>query len=423
MVSGILSAAVSGLSINAQRLGAAADNIVNVSTTGYKRTDIHAQTIATRQSTSAYAPGGVQAVPRSLSNVQGLLGPSVSSTDLAISGDGFFAVSSTSFSKSTPSASNGESLFTRDGSFAPDNRGYLVNSSGYYLLAASPDGSGGLSPVNLGAVSGTAQATSQISVAANLPATAQPGDQFNVNARATDSLGGGLDIQLNFEAQAGGAYRVTVASVTETATGVTTAIAREGTNAGPAFDVTVGFSADGTVASFDGGATPPVLNISGLSDGASDLSIQLDFGQVGGANGLTRYGSEFVLGSVQADGARFGTVSGVNVAQDGRITAQFDNGERRTIANIRVATFTNPSGLIAESGGVYRATDASGAPTYLNGGSGGAGQIQSGALELSTTDIGTEFVNLLLAETSYSASLKVLKVADQLSRTLLDEIG
>lgn len=89
MVSGILSAAVSGLSVNAQRLGVAADNIANVSTNGYKRTEIQSRTISTMQSATAYAPGGVQAIGRQLSDVQGLLAPSASSTDLAISGNGF----------------------------------------------------------------------------------------------------------------------------------------------------------------------------------------------------------------------------------------------------------------------------------------------------------------------------------------------
>ena len=423
MVSGILNAAISGLSVNAQRIGAAADNIVNVSTTGYKRTGVHAQSIATRQSTTSYASGGVQAIARPLNGVQGVLASSGSSTDLALSGAGYFAVSKTVSTVSPQGASGDESLFTRDGSFAPDNRGYLVNNSGHYLLANAPDGSGGLSPVNVNAIGATAEATSSLQVGANLPATAPVGESFTINARATDSLGNDLDIALSFEAQAGGAYRLSVGAVTESASGATTAVAREGSNAGPSYDVAVQFSADGTVTSFDGGAEAPVLNISGLSSGAEDLNIQLDLGTVGSANGLTRYGSEFALGSVQSDGARFGAVSGVNIASDGRVTAVFDNGETRAIARIPVATFINPSGLSAEGGGAFRATDASGAPTYQDGGAGGAGHVQSGALEQSTTDLGTEFVNLIVAETSYRASLEVLKAADQLSKSLLDEIA
>jgi len=126
---------------------------------------------------------------------------------------------------------------------------------------------------------------------------------------------------------------------------------------------------------------------------------------------------------VQSDGAAFGSVSGVNVGTDGRVTAIFDNGETRTVTEIPVATFTNPVGLEAISGGAYRATDASGAPTLRDAGTGGAGSVQSGALELSTTDIGTEFTNMIIAENAYKASLKVLKAADLMASSLLDEIA
>lgn len=414
MVSGILSAAVSGLNVNAQRIGAAADNIANSSTNGYKRTDIHSRTVSTVQSATAYAPGGVQAISRQLSDVQGLLASTTSSTDLAISGNGYFAVSR--------EASGGETLYTRDGSFDVDHQGFLVNSSGQYLLATTSGGEA-LQPVNVNRIGGTAQETANIDISANLPASVNVGDRFTINARAVDSLGGALDIQLNFEAQAGGVFQLTVGSVTETATGAQVAVAREGSNVGPAYDVTVNFSADGLVASFDGAQQPPVLNISGLSNGAGELDIQLDLGQVGAANGLTRYGSEFVLNAVSSDGAAFGTVSGIDVGQNGRITAVFDNGETRTVADVPIATFANSSGLDALTGGVFQATDASGPATYRDAGTGGAGSVQSGALELSTTDIGTEFTNMIIAETAYKASLSILKAADQMSQGLLDEIA
>ena len=414
MIAGILSAAVSGLSVNAQRVGASADNIVNVSTTGYKRTDLQTKSIATVSNATAYAPGGVQAVSRTLSTVPGLLASSTSSTDLAIAGSGYFAVSK--------APGGGETFFTRDGDFAPDAQGDLVNGSGHYLLATASDGQT-LQPVNAARIGGTAQATSHIAVDANLPATADAGEAFSIHARATDSLGGNLDIQLNFEAQGGGDYRVTVASVTETSSGVSGVVAREGDSAGPAYDVNVNFSGDGLVAGFDGEPSPPVLNISGLTSGADDLNIELDFGRVGGANGLTKFGSDFLVGGVQADGAQFGGVSGLDISQNGTISALFDNGQTRTVANIAVATFTNPVGLEVLSGGIYRATDGSGPPTFRTPGSGGAGSVQSGALELSSTDLGTEFSNLILAQNAYSASLSVLKAADELTQGLLDEFA
>lgn len=407
MLSGILSSAISGLSVNAQRVSAAADNVANASTPAYKRVDVQSKTLATHQTSStAYAPGGVLAMPRQLSDVQGLLAAASSPTDLAISGNGYFAVSA---------GANGEPLYTRDGSFAPDAHGDLVNSSGQYLLANAP-GRDALTRVNVSTAGGSAQATSNVEIGANLPSTASAGETYTVNAQATDSLGNALDVQLNFTAQAGGSYAVNVAQVTELSTGATSAQARVGSSAGPAYAHTVTFGGNGLPTS----GAAPVLNISGLSSGASELNISVNLGTAGQSGGLTKYGAEYVLGRVSTDGAAYGNVSGVKVGQDGTVTALFDNGQRRTLATIPIATFANPQGLQAVSANVYQETGASGPATLRDAGSAGAGHVQSGAVELSTTDFGTEFASTIVAQTSYSASLKVISAAEDMARTLMN---
>jgi flagellar hook protein FlgE len=70
MLSGILSSAISGLNVNSQRASAAADNIANVSTANYKRTEIQGKTISVDQTSSThYSAGGVLATSRQLSDV------------------------------------------------------------------------------------------------------------------------------------------------------------------------------------------------------------------------------------------------------------------------------------------------------------------------------------------------------------------
>lgn len=77
MVNGILQSSISGLIANAQSVAAAANNIANVSTPGYQRTEVVTQTLSTRQSGTAYTAGGVLASSRQLTDAQEL-----SSTDL-----------------------------------------------------------------------------------------------------------------------------------------------------------------------------------------------------------------------------------------------------------------------------------------------------------------------------------------------------
>jgi len=73
-ISGVLTAAVSGLSLASQRVAAAADNIANVSTPGYKASDVHASSVTTRQSAAGgYAAGGVTGILRPSVDVPGFL--------------------------------------------------------------------------------------------------------------------------------------------------------------------------------------------------------------------------------------------------------------------------------------------------------------------------------------------------------------
>lgn len=81
MLNGILQSAISGLSVSAQSVAVAADNIANVSTTGYKRGETVNRTLVTQQAGTAYSAGGVQGGARQLADVQGNVGD-LSSTDL-----------------------------------------------------------------------------------------------------------------------------------------------------------------------------------------------------------------------------------------------------------------------------------------------------------------------------------------------------
>lgn len=75
MLSNIMSTAVSGLAVNSQRAGAAANNIANLNTKDYERVEIRSTSVSTEQTSStSYAAGGVQGVVSRGGNVSGLLG-------------------------------------------------------------------------------------------------------------------------------------------------------------------------------------------------------------------------------------------------------------------------------------------------------------------------------------------------------------
>jgi flagellar hook protein FlgE len=228
---GALFSGVSGLQSQSSAMGAIADNVTNVNTIGYKGTNVNFKTLVTAQvSLTQYSPGGVQSAPRQNIDIQGLLQATTSSTDVGISGAGFFVTSA-----SSTTGDNSLFTYTRAGSFKVDNEGFLQNVGGGYMQGwplSFYDGTASaktvtvgnntfmkayirengdkviindniidpnnLRPMNLQTIGGTASPTTTMSVGANLPALANINHQERVNALIFDSLGNPHNISYNF---------------------------------------------------------------------------------------------------------------------------------------------------------------------------------------------------------------------------------
>lgn len=222
---GAMFSGVSGLNAQSQALGMISDNISNVNTVGYKGTEARFSTLVTQNATSnSYSPGGVRSNPFQFVDRQGLLQSSSSQTDIAIVGGGFFVVNEVS----NPGLGD-EFTFTRAGSFAADSQGFLRNTGGFYLQGWPTDSSGvptpanlstldSLESININGISGSATATTEISVGANLPATAAVGDNANsITTQLFDSLGVPHNLSFTFVKKASNEWDITVSPPTGTA--------------------------------------------------------------------------------------------------------------------------------------------------------------------------------------------------------------
>jgi flagellar hook protein FlgE len=195
----------------------------------------------------------------------------------------------------------------------------------------------------------------------------------------------------------------------------------------------VTFTTDGKLASVGnlfGGANPTSISI-GASDpaatgtaprwadglGIDSQSIQIDLANAAG--GLTQYNSQSVVQSVNTNGTAFGNLTNIEVDDKGYVSAIFDNGVTRRIAQVAVATFSNPNGLKGVNGNAYRVTNESGTYSLKTPGGGGAGSIAPSTLEASTVDLSTEFTGLITTQRAYSASSKIITTADQMLEELL----
>ena len=119
---------ITGLNAHGERMSVIGNNLANVNTIGFKGArmdfeDVMSQDIFTSAGVGQVGRGvRVAAIYADFS--QGSLESTNESTDLAITGDGFFIVS--------PLGSE-DSYYTRAGNFRFDNDGYLVDPHGYAL--------------------------------------------------------------------------------------------------------------------------------------------------------------------------------------------------------------------------------------------------------------------------------------------------
>ena len=114
---GPIFSALTGLKNASQRLQNSANNVANINTAGFKKSDANSADIKS---------GGTRVNDVSKSNTQGALIPTGNPLDLAISGTGFFQVTNP----------NGGTSFTRSGSFKLDGGGNIVDASGNALVPA-----------------------------------------------------------------------------------------------------------------------------------------------------------------------------------------------------------------------------------------------------------------------------------------------
>ncbi|HEX2114570.1 MAG TPA: flagellar hook protein FlgE [Alphaproteobacteria bacterium] len=452
---GALLSGVSGLRAQSQSLGTISDNISNVNTIAYKRSVAQFSTLVTgASSTSTYFPGGVRASPRALVDQQGVLQTSTRATDVAILGNGFFVV------KSADNAS-GEQLYTRSGSWAEDNQGRLVNSSGYFLQGWALDQQGNIIDVNtidtvsVSTLNGVAVDTTNIEIGANLDSQqsstvpgwnlatfmaspAGAGNQasedladgtvtphFRRALKVFDALGTAHNLNISF-VKLTGANQWGYSISAETPAEVTGAIG----NGGLLGFGSLTFNGDGSLNAVDfrtAGSLGADLASQALpvtwANGAAASSITFDFGTegalgVGRTDGVTQFASPHNIAFVNQDGAEVGLRTGVSIDADGFVIASFSNGATQKIWKLPVATFANPARLEARNGNAYAQTNASGEFNLREANTGGAGRIEPGALEGSNVDLSEEFTAMIVTQRAYSASAKTITTADE----MLDEL-
>jgi flagellar hook protein FlgE len=253
---------------------------------------------------------------------------------------------------------------------------------------------------------------STISTAMSFGTTQQARDQqdYSVSTTVYDSLGGEHTINFSFIKVPGQNEWIWEA---EMEGGETISAGDSGR---------VSFDDTGAVTSFtyDNGAAgisiEPEMN---GNEGAQPIMLEVDFGEVGGLNGLTQFEGRGTLVSL-ADGYQAGSLVDFEIDQSGLIVGRFSNDTMRNIGRIALAQFNNEAGLLREANNTYTTSGNSGDPVTVFAGDGSGVTLNPGALETSNVDLAQEFTRLVVAQRSFQANSRVVTTGDTLMQELVN---
>ena len=175
------------------------------------------------------------------------------------------------------------------------------------------------------------------------------------------------------------------------------------------------FGTDGSLI----GYSPSTINYTANNGSAAGQTISLNFGTLGGFDGITSYDEKSNTENIAQDGYTGGTLNGLRIDQSGKIIGSFTNGHSLALAQVSMATFTNNNGLEKLGGNVWGETANSGGPVIGAASTGSRGKINASTLEMSNVDLSHAFTQLIVIQRGYQANSKTITTSDNMLNTLL----
>lgn len=419
-----MATAISGLEANGQMLSVISDNIVNSNTTGFKtsRAEFHnvlAQDVLSSASGSQIGNGTrIGGITNQFT--QGSITRTDRSTDLAINGNGFFAV------KGDASGLT----YTRDGSFRFDKEGWLTTLTGERVQAygVSPEGkvTGTMGDIRIPFAAIPAKPSGRLEIHANLDARTEPGQpidltrpdetsHFTSTTQVFDSIGNSHAINVYFNKTSNNQWEWHAMGDGQEFAG--------GERGKPAEMArgTLTFDAVGKLQHVD----QQMVNTSFSNGAVPDQQLKFDFGDAiddlgTGQRGTTQYGSKSSLFRNVQDGWASGTLADTIIDGDGQITGVYSNGQNRLLGQVALARFEATEKLIKVGSNQFKETSESGQALLGKPKSSGRGSLMTKSLEQSNTDLAKEFVDMIKAQRGFQASAKSITSANEMLEEVIN---
>lgn len=119
-------------------------------------------------------------------------------------------------------------------------------------------------------------------------------------------------------------------------------------------------------------------------------------------------------------GNKAGKMTGLSIDEEGKVWANYDNGLKKCMAQIAVATFANPSGLESVGNSLFQATLNSGEFDGIGEEVKLTGSFTVGALEMSNVDLANEFVNMITTQRGFQANSRIITTSDSMLEELVN---
>jgi flagellar hook protein FlgE len=443
---------ISGVQAQSNKIASIADNLANINTVGYKKSGVLFHNLLGNDSVRNYSAGGAGGFARHLNNGQGIITGTTSSTDIAISGKGYFPV------RPTALATSGL-LYTRAGSFTEDLNGDLYNGAGFYLqgwrltnealpagldadLVDSGAGSAALETVNVRNIADVDIPTTTVSFIGNLTAskpiyagvpaydpTDPLADMSNGIIPPTStkpvsiitSLGDTKTLTAGFLKTGPNTWAVEIYADNAAELGTASAQVASGT---------LTFNGDGTLASVSGGLTAAIgvtwAPVAPSTDSGTN-SITFNWGTAGAlgtglSDGLAQLDAPF-RATANQNGFAAGSLRSISFTNDGFVVANYNNGTAQKVFKIPLAEFPEQDQLQGLSGNVFAETAASGDVSFTQPGDGGFGTIYESALESSNVDTAEELTEMIVAQRNFQFNTRIIDTADKMLETANQMLG
>ena len=428
-ISQAMMSGVSGLMANSKTVSRISYNIANSDTTGYKRSFANMLTSGASVPSGMIEASGVQVSVAHENTKDGTVLATGNSTNLAISGGGFFAVTRNANDGTTEPAH----YMTRAGDFEPDADGYLRNAAGYYLAGFPFDENGslgvidrnqfsGLETVKISGTSVTGNPTTLMTLQGNLPSQesglATPGDPYVTSIEYFTALGAAERIEFEWQPSSNNnEWTLSISDTAGNSYGTLDATFNDsGALAGSPLGYANATSTATAPAAFAFDAATGIATLT-IDNGTTPQVIEVELGAPNTFDGLTQFAGDYVPLVGNANGTQSGSLARAEITEDGTVWGIFDNGMRRELYSIPLATVPNPNGLLTADNNIFALSQSSGSFTLATAGQGMAGEITGGAIESSNVDIAEELTELIQKQRAFSSNAKIITTADE----MLDE--